>query len=63
MTVVRVDSTVQKVVDALEAHCSPVKSWLHSSVHGANWSVTPYEGYLKVRVPNEKIATILLLTI
>ena len=63
MTVIRVDASMQSTVEALERHCGPVAAWLHSSVHGKNWSVTPYQGYLKVKVPNDKIASIILLTI
>lgn len=62
MTTLRVEHSTEKLVEFLSA-TSPVKTWLHNKVCGADWSVTPYADYRKVVINDPKIATLLLLTL
>ena len=64
MATIRVnDYTTTEVVDFLEKNSGPVRAWLHDKICGDKWSVTPYEDYLKVWMADERLTSLMILTL
>lgn len=63
MACIRVDSTFEKVVPMLERMIGPRRAWLHTGVFGEGWCVTQFDGYLKISFTDDRMKSVILLSL